>query len=77
MEEELEKRLFFNRGSCKCYGNVSKAFLVSDFIFSASSLSSFTTPFIASLSLGTVLIETIERYLRYLYLKINELHKTL
>ena len=64
MEEELEKRLFVYRRSCKYYGNVSNAFLVSKFIFSASGLSAFAMLPLASLSLGTVLIEILEKYLR-------------
>jgi hypothetical protein len=41
MEEELEKRLFVYRRSCKYYGNVSNAFLVFKFIFSTSGLFAF------------------------------------
>jgi len=41
--------------------NVSNALLLSKFLFSASSLSTFALLLLASLSLGTVLIEIIEK----------------
>ena len=64
MEEDLEKRLFVYRRSFKYYGTVSNAFQVSKFIFSASCLSAFALLPLATLSLGRVLINTLEKYLR-------------
>ena len=69
MEEELEKRLFVCRRGFKYYGNVSNAFLVSKFIFCASSLSACAMLLLASSILGVVLIEMLEKYLRIAEIK--------
>jgi len=63
MEEELEKRLFAYCKSFKYYGNVNNAYLVSMFISSASGLSAFIMLPFASLNLGAVLIEILEKYI--------------
>ena len=61
MKEELEMGLFVYLRRFKYYGNVTNAFLVSNFIFSASNLSAFAVLPLASLSLGTFLIEILEK----------------
>ena len=61
--DELEKKMFVYRRSYKFYNNLSNSLLLSKFVFSASGLSAFLLLPLASLSLGAVLIELIEKHL--------------
>ena len=61
--EELEKKLFVYRRSYKYYNHVSNSLLLSKFVFSAAGLSAFIMLPLASLSLGSVIIELIEKHL--------------
>ena len=64
MEEYLEKKVFVYRKSYVFYSKIDTTLLVSKFLFSSSSLSAFAFIPLASLSLGTALIEVLELSLK-------------
>jgi hypothetical protein len=64
MEEYLEKKVFVYRKSYAFYSKIDTTLLVSKFLFSSSGLSAFAFITLASLSLGTALIEVLELSLK-------------
>ncbi len=64
MEEYLEKKVFVYRKSYAFYSKIDATLLVSKFLFSSSCLSAFVFIPLASLSLGTALIEVLEPSLK-------------
>jgi hypothetical protein len=64
MEEYLEKKVFVYRKSYTFYSKIDTTLLVSKFLFSSSGLSAFAFIPLASLSLGTALIEVLELSLK-------------
>ena len=64
MEEYLEKKVFVYRKSYAFYSKIDTTLLVSKFLFSSSGLSAFAFIPLASLSLGTALIEVLELSLK-------------
>jgi hypothetical protein len=64
MEDYLEKKVFVYRKSYAFYSKIDTTLLVSKFLFSSSGLSAFAFIPLASLSLGTALIEVLELSLK-------------
>jgi hypothetical protein len=64
MEEYLEKKVFVYRKSYAFYSKIDTTLLVSKFLFSSSGISAFAFIPLASLSLGTALIEVLELSLK-------------